>query len=153
MKKQILLIALLPLCSCNINNKNSNTITGTDNAKIIGINCDLSSKEMDIEFFAHDIIEPTNANIYTLNINTHYTICVHFEIGGGSIPPSIPVDTFHIDYIKEALNIERIKTENDDDKYLNYITFYDLFICEQINLSPIVFSINDVFSSIILSTY
>lgn len=153
MSKKLLLFSLLLLCSCSINSRNSNSIIGTNDAKIMGINCELSSKEMDMEFLVHDIIEPTNANIYTLNINTHYTIYIHFEIGGGSIPPSIPVDNLHIDYNEEALNIERIKTDYEDDKFLNYITFYDLLICDQIELSPIVFSINDVSSSIILSTY
>ncbi len=153
MKKKLLLFSLLLFCSCSNNSNNNNSITGTADAKVKSINCKLSSKERDIEFHVQDIIEPTSTNMYSLNLNKHYTIFLQFEIGDGSLPPLIPVDYLHIDYNKNALNIERIKTDYDDDKYLNYITFYDLFIFDQIESTSIVFSINEISSSLILSSY
>lgn len=149
LQKKLLFMSLLLLCSCN----SSNRITGAAVARVMRIDCELSAKETDTEFLVQDMIEPISANQYLLNMKIHYTVRLHFEIGGGSIPPSIPADDLHMDYDKTALNMERIKTDYNDDAYLNYITFYDLFIWNRTENSSVVFSINDVSSSIVLSTY
>ena len=149
MKKGLLLASLFLLISCS---SFGSKITGTQYAIVLGLESSLTSKRANVNYDTYDDISPTRANMYTIDINTHYFIKLYFNIGGGSIPPNLHTSSLHIDYNKDSLTLDRVTKEDDLDEYLKSTTYFDLLITAEVKMISIVFTYDKYYTSIVLST-
>ena len=141
--KTALLIVTLPLLfSCT---SNANDTTGTKMAQVVGFETNLYL-DNDSNYDQSSPLPCDATNVYDVDKANSYYFIINIKIGGGSIPPNIPSNSYSIIYDEQE-----IKLVGDYSlEYLPLLINYQLSFNKEFILSPIVVKLGDFNKTIVL---